>query len=90
MSQTLTIAPQSGGRVPSFDIGDRLRKARVTAGLEQSDLSELTGISVTSISAAEKGKTAPRRSTLILWAAATGVDIQWLREGRTSRYSVDA
>lgn len=71
----------TGQRVPEFDVHDRARKARVSAGMEQRDLSEASGISMTSISNIEIGKVAPRRTTLMLWALATGVSYEWLATG---------
>lgn len=68
--------------VPQWTVGDRLRKAREHAGFEQQQLSEISGISATSISALEKNKTQPRKSTLNLWALATGVSIDWILTGK--------
>ncbi|QDH92483.1 immunity repressor [Gordonia phage Dmitri] len=59
----------------------RLRIAREWAGLEQSELADLIGISRQSVSKAESGKTEPRRITLNAWALATGVPVSWLRNG---------
>lgn len=63
----------------------RLLQAREEAELDQGQLSEKIGVSRTSISAAETGKSKPRRSTLILWAMATGVDLDWLLTGETKK-----
>lgn len=69
------------GEIPPIGVHHRLRIAREWANLEQSELSERTGISRTSISAAEKGKTKPRKITLNAWALATGVPVSWLEAG---------
>ena len=69
-------------RVPTFDLSDRLRKARESAGLDQVQLSEQIGISRTSISAAERGSTKPRKAVLIAWAFATRVPFEWLTTGQ--------
>lgn len=71
-------------RIPTFDLSDRLRKARESAGLDQSQLSELIGVSRTSISAAERGSTKPRKSVIIAWAFTTGVPFEWLATGETN------
>ena len=63
-------------RVPTFDLSDRLRKARESAGFDQVQLSEQIGISRTSISAAERGSSKPRKAVLIAWAFATRVPIE--------------
>jgi transcriptional regulator with XRE-family HTH domain len=52
--------------------------------MEQRDLSEASGISMTSISNIEIGKVAPRRTTLMLWALATGVSYEWLATGKSN------
>ena len=65
-------------RVPTFDLSDRLRKARESAGFDQVQLSEQIGISRTSISAAERGSSKPRKAVLIAWAFATRVPFEWL------------
>lgn len=73
----LTVA----GVVPSWTLGDRLRKARDTAGLSQDEFESITGISRRSISAYESDVRVPRRPQLIAWAMATGVPLAWLERG---------
>lgn len=73
------------GSIPQWNMADRLRKARESAQLEQSDLVEVTGLSRTTISAYENGHVAPRKSNLRLWAMATGVPVSWLENGDTPR-----
>ena len=72
---------QTAGAVPSFDLPDRLRKAREFAELEQADLARDLGASRTTIGNAERGQTVPRRSLIIAWAFRTGVDLTWLETG---------
>lgn len=76
-------------RIPTFDLADRLRKARESAGLDQTQLSEQIGISRTSISAAERGSTKPRKAVLIAWAFATRVPFEWLATGTTNNENPD-
>ena len=76
-------------RVPTFDLSDRLRKARESAGFDQVQLSEQIGISRTSISAAERGSTKPRKAVLIAWAFATRVPFEWLMTGSTNNETPD-
>lgn len=64
--------------VPSWSVGDRLRKAREAAGLEQRELAERAGISRATISNAERGIGNPNLATLQAWADATGVPVSWL------------
>ena len=69
------------GVVPAWELFDRLRKAREWRGLEQADLARDLGVSRNTISAAERGKTQPRRSLLMAWAMRTGVSLHWLLTG---------
>jgi transcriptional regulator with XRE-family HTH domain len=71
---TLTIA----GVIPAWTLADRLRKARESRGLTQTELVELTGISRRAMSRYESGVTIPRRPHVIAWAMATGVSLEWL------------
>jgi DNA-binding XRE family transcriptional regulator len=66
---------------PTWTLTDRLRKARLLAGLEQADLAERLRVSRNSISNYENGKTEPSATTFVRWAAATGVTLEWLAEG---------
>lgn len=57
---------------------DRLRRARLDAGLSQSELAERTGMSTSTISIVEQGRrdlTAPR---LFAWARACGAGLDWI------------
>lgn len=70
------------GRVPEIKVHHRLRIAREAAGLEQTQLAELVGVSRNSISNAEIGRHAPRQILLNAWALATGVPVSWLETGK--------
>jgi DNA-binding CsgD family transcriptional regulator/transcriptional regulator with XRE-family HTH domain len=70
---------------PGF--GERLRRARLAAGLTQEELAERAGLSVRGISDLERGaRRAPRRDTLALLADALKLDEadreRWLRARR--------
>ena len=69
------------GAIPVFTRSDFLRKAREHAGLSQSELAELTGISRRTISRNEGGDVTLRRPQMIAWAMATGVSLEWLETG---------
>lgn len=73
----------AGTRIPHFDVHDRARKARLSAGMERSDLAAATGIAPNTISNIETGKVTPRKSTIMLWALATGVSHEWLSTGKS-------
>lgn len=62
-------------------MGDRLRKAREDAGLSQSQLASVIGISRNTVGNAELGERQPLLVTVKAWAAATGVPVEWLQFG---------
>ncbi len=78
------------GRIPEFGLADRLRLARRTAGLEQTQLAELLATSRTTIVKYEAGQFPGERLRAHLtrkvhqWAKETGVDYQWLLTGTPS------
>lgn len=74
MPRTLAIS----GDVPTWSLGDRLRKAREHAGLTQEDMGAELDVSRRSIGAYESGTTPLKRPQLIAWALRTGVDLAWL------------
>lgn len=76
------MSTQPHGRIPAFTAGDRLKKAREAAGLDQGELAETTGISRSTVSHLELDKAPLKRSYLQLWAMATGVPVEWLETGR--------
>lgn len=73
-------------RVPVWTMGDRLRKARTSAGLEQRQLALLVGLSTAEVVAAERDRCTPSATELGLWAAVTSVPAAWLT-GDLSRSS---
>lgn len=57
---------------------DRLRRARLSAGLDQRALAQAIGCSPSTISATETGKHELGSTRLILWAVACGVSLDWI------------
>lgn len=78
----MTTSFSTGGNIPTWELQDRIMRARRHAGLEQSELAELAGLSRKSISRYETGLSTPRRPALIAIALATGVDLTWLETGK--------
>ena len=76
------------GKTHTFGLPDRLRAARVGAGLDQSELAETMGISRGSVHNYEVGATTPRRPVLTAWATATGYDLHWLESGDEPAHKV--
>lgn len=79
----MTTFLHSVGAVPAWTVGDRVRKARDYAGMNQGDLAEATGMARSGLARIEQGGSTPRRSSLRLIALATGVDLYWLKTGKT-------
>lgn len=65
---------------PSWTLGDRLRKAREFAGLEQGELATRIGVSRGTVSNYElgHGTRPPKRIVLRAWAAECHVPYAWL------------
>lgn len=64
--------------MPTITYHDRLRRARLDAGLDQPQLAARTGLSTSTISAVERGLrdiTAPR---LFAWARACSASLEWI------------
>ncbi|ATH95885.1 helix-turn-helix domain-containing protein [Dermabacter jinjuensis] len=77
----MTINYQNVGVIPQWSRGDRLRKAREVAGLDQATLAERIGSSRRTVSSAENGEREPRRAVVMAWAMATGVPFEWIENG---------
>ena len=63
---------------------DRIKEARMHAGLSQRELAKIIDVNNSSIALAETGKRTPRVGTLKLIAEATGVSFEWLKTGNGS------
>jgi predicted transcriptional regulator len=61
---------------PEFEISAELLRARLRAGLSQSDLAERMGTSQSTIARLESGMSLPSTKTLLRFAEATGSKIQ--------------
>lgn len=79
--QDMTIAANPG-RIPEWTLRDRLRKAREASDMSQTELGEAMGVARTTVARAEQTG-GVRRQTLITWAFATGVPLEWLESGDT-------
>ena len=64
--------------LPEWTLGDRIWKARRTAGMEQSDLADACGVSRALVSMWERDQSEPRVSQLEAVADLTGIDFGWL------------
>lgn len=66
-------------------LSDRIRSARMAAGLTQHQLALLVGVSRGAVANWERVGTAPRSEKLRLAALATQVSFEWLATGRGPR-----
>lgn len=58
--------------------GEKVKDARASLGLSQPKVAELTGVSVRSVLAYEKGEKIPRQGTMLRLAKALGVSVKFL------------
>lgn len=62
---------------PTWTIADRIKRARLLAGLDQDDVAEACGVARPTVSAWETGKTEPKFSSLVRVARLTGQPLEW-------------
>jgi transcriptional regulator with XRE-family HTH domain len=65
-------------QLPDWNLGERLHKARSTAGFTSDNLAAHLGCSERTIRNYESGATRPNRATLMAWATLTDVPLWWL------------
>ena len=74
------------GAVPALDtLAIRLRAAREFAGVNHTELAEMTGLSRNTIGRSEAGNHSPAAATVLIWAIACGVDSDWLMTGEVKK-----
>jgi transcriptional regulator with XRE-family HTH domain len=76
--------------IPEWTFGDRLRKARLTAGLEIEEVARATGQAENTVRTWERGVSRPRNVFAVArtYADITGVSEAWLLAGEMIRRSV--
>ena len=93
--ESTTLDPDAR-RIPQWTLGDRLKKSRLTADLEQKDVADKLGYTRQMVSNWEHERSAPTAAVIIELARLYSVDIAWLLEGdravraasaSTSRYA---
>jgi transcriptional regulator with XRE-family HTH domain len=80
----------TGSKIPTWTLGDRLRKAREELGMSQQQLADALGVDRKSISSWEVGRHQPRYRDVSAIAGATGVDLEWLAGDRYRRLAAVA
>lgn len=76
-----TQTETQAGSIPTWTVGDRLRKARQHAGLEQAEFADEIGISRGTVLNYENDRVKPRTIVLRAWSLRTGVPLHWLLDG---------
>lgn len=69
------------GIVPTLTAAQRLMIARMHVGLTQGEMAERLGVTTATVQRTESGHTRPRRTTVMAWSMATGVNLRWLETG---------
>jgi transcriptional regulator with XRE-family HTH domain len=64
--------------VSTIGYRDRLRRARLDAGLDQPQLARMAGLSTSTISAVERGLRDLSAPKLFAWARACGASLDWI------------
>lgn len=67
---------------PTIDYHDRLRRARIQAGMDQRTLAGRIGCSPSTVSAVEAGKQELGALRLFAWATACAVSLDWIAAGK--------
>jgi len=75
------MSEQTAGAYPEWTLGERIRKARDFAGLDQAELAALVDATRTTVSNWETGATSPNQRKVRRVAMVTGVAVDWLRDG---------
>lgn len=70
--------------VPEWTLGDRMRKALEVSGTPVQEISEYLDVNRATVGRWLHDKSPVKRSTLMIWAATTGVDLEWLETGTAS------
>lgn len=66
-----------------FSLRERLRKARVDAGLTQRELAKRLGVAHSTVSDAERGRANIGTRTFIDWGRACGTSLDWIATGES-------
>ena len=66
------------GRIPQWDVADRLRKALREAHMSTEEMADYLDVSRRSIGNWLSGRIKPSTRTMRLWALRTGVQYEWL------------
>lgn len=78
----LTETAPTDAPLPTWTIGDRMRKAREEAGISAKQMATRLDMHRNTISGYEHDRIEPKRPVLLVWARLTDVPVEWLTTGR--------
>lgn len=73
-----------GGKVPVWDLADRMRKALRESGIKGTEMAAYLEVNNATVSRWINGETTPNTSHLRDWARRTGISYEWLKNGSVS------
>lgn len=71
--------------VPEFDLADRLRKALRESKVSVQHMADFLEVDRSTVSTWINGRIRPSGQTVRLFAMRTGVDYEWLKDGKSER-----
>lgn len=83
-AERMTTVSAPAQAVPTWTVGDRLRKAREITGLDRQAWAHELGIARNSVAKYEASDEVPRQVVLLAWAMRSGVPVEWLASGETA------
>lgn len=78
--------PSPVAGIPSWDVGDRMRKGLRHAGVGVQEMADYLGVARSTLGNWISGRIDPSTQTLRLWALRCGVDYEWLAYGRAESH----
>lgn len=67
--------------IPEWTLGDRMRKALEVSNTPVGEIAEYLEVNRATVGRWLHDKSPVKKSTLVIWAATTGVDLGWLETG---------
>jgi transcriptional regulator with XRE-family HTH domain len=74
-------APSPSAGIPTWDVGDRMRKGLRHAGVGAQEMADYLGVARSTLGNWLAGRIDPSTQTLRLWALRCGISYEWLAYG---------
>jgi transcriptional regulator with XRE-family HTH domain len=78
--------PTPSAGIPSWDVGDRMRKGLRHAGVGVQEMADYLGVARSTLGNWLGGRIDPSTQTLRLWAMRCGIDYEWLAYGAVDNH----